>query len=186
VLLGQDVHHRTLGIVGLGAIGWQVARRALGFDMHVVYYSAHRHPELEAQAPLSYVEFAQLLESSDFVSIHAALTPATRHMFSTPQFALMKSSAYLVNVARGGLVDQDAVYVACRDGEIAGAALDVTDPEPMPADHPLLKLPNVVVVPHIGSSTVATRIRMGNLASNNIVAVLRGEAPPSPVNASPR
>jgi glyoxylate reductase len=182
VLLGQDVHHRTLGIVGLGAIGWQVARRALGFDMRVLYYSAHRHPELEAQAPVSYVELTELLEQSDFVSIHAAFTPATRHMFSTPQFALMKRSAYLINVARGGLIDQEAVYVACRDGEIAGAAMDVTDPEPMPADHPLLKLPNVIVVPHIGSATIATRIRMGTLASDNIVAVLNGTPPPTPVN----
>jgi glyoxylate reductase len=95
----------------------------------------------------------------------------------------MKSSAYLINVARGGLVDQDAVYAACRDGEIAGAALDVTDPEPMTPDHPLLKLSNVVVVPHIGSATIATRIRMGTLASENVLAVLHGAPPPTPVNA---
>jgi glyoxylate reductase len=182
VLLGQDVHHRTLGIVGLGAIGWQVARRALGFDMRVLYYSGHRHPDLEAQAPVRYVDLETLLQQSDFVSLHAAFTPTTRHMFSTPQFKLMKPSAYLINVARGGLVDQQAVYAACRDGEIAGAALDVTDPEPMPADDPLLELPNVIVVPHIGSATVATRIRMGTLASENIVAVLNGAAPPTPVN----
>jgi glyoxylate reductase len=182
VLLGQDVHHRTLGVVGLGAIGWQVARRALGFDMRVLYYSAHRHPEREAEAPVAFVERETLLEQSDFVSLHAALTPATRHMLSAPQFKMMKSSAYLINVARGGLVDQDAVYAACRDGEIAGAALDVTDPEPMTPDHPLLKLPNVVVVPHIGSATIATRIRMGTLASENVVAVLHGTPPPTPVN----
>jgi glyoxylate reductase len=95
----------------------------------------------------------------------------------------MKKSAYMINVARGGLVDQQAVYAACRDGEIAGAALDVTDPEPMSVDDPLLKLPNVIVVPHIGSATVATRIRMGSLASDNIVAVLSGSQPPTPVNA---
>jgi glyoxylate reductase len=184
VLLGQDVHHRTLGVVGLGAIGWQVARRALGFDMRVLYYSAHRHPEREAEAPVTFAELDTLLEQSDFVSIHAALTPATHHLFSTAQFGKMKSSAYLINVARGGLVDQDAIFAACRDGEIAGAALDVTDPEPMSADHPLLKLPNVIVVPHIGSSTIATRIRMGTLASDNIVAVLSGTPPPTPVNAN--
>jgi glyoxylate reductase len=186
VLLGQDVHHRTLGIVGLGAIGWQVARRALGFDMRVVYHSAHRHPELEAQAPVSYVGLSELLESSDFVSLHAALTVETRHMFSARQFAAMKRAAYLINVARGGLVDQEAMYVACRDAHIAGAALDVTDPEPMPADHPLLKLPNVIVVPHIGSATIAARIRMGTLASDNIVAVLGGTTPPTPVNVVSR
>ncbi len=182
VLLGQDVHHRTLGIVGLGAIGWQVARRALGFDMRVLYSSAHRHPELEAQAPLAYVDLETLLRQSDFVSIHAALTPATRHMFSTDQFKLMKRSAYLINVARGGLVDQHAVLAACRDGDIAGAALDVTDPEPIAVDDALLTLSNVIVVPHIGSATIATRIRMGALASDNIVAVLSGTTPPTPVN----
>lgn len=183
ILLGQDVNHGTLGVVGLGAIGWQVARRALGFDMRVLYYSAHRHPEREAEAPVAYAELDALLEQSDFVSIHAALTPATHHLFAAPQFKLMKNSAYLINVARGGLVDQDALYVACRDRDIGGAALDVTDPEPMTADHPLLKLPNVIVVPHIGSATIAARIRMGTLASNNVVAVLSGTPPPTPVNA---
>ncbi len=182
VLLGADVHHRTLGIVGLGAIGWQVARRAFGFDMRVLYSSAHAHPDLEAQAPITRVDIETLLRESDFVSIHAALTPATRHMFGSAQFALMKSSAYLINVARGGLVDQPALYAACRDGQIAGAALDVTDPEPISVTDPLLDLPNVIVVPHIGSSSIATRIRMGTLASENIVAVLLGRQPPSAVN----
>src|SRR5262249_28048801 len=144
VLLGADVHHRTLGIVGLGAIGWQVARRALGFDMRVLYYSAHRHPERESEAPLTYVDLDTLLRQSDFVSVHAALSPSTRHMFSSAQFQLMKPSAYLINVARGGLVDQRALLEACRDGQIAGAALDVTDPEPMSVDDALLRLPNVV------------------------------------------
>jgi glyoxylate reductase len=186
VLLGGDVHHRTLGIVGLGAIGWQVARRALGFDMRVLYYSAHRHPELEDQAPLTAVDLETLLRQSDFVCVHAALTPATRHMFSSPQFQLMKPSAYFINVARGGLVDQHALLDACRAGQIAGAALDVSDPEPMSVDDALLRLPNVIVVPHIGSSTVATRIRMGTLASDNIVAVLTGAPPPTPVIAPSR
>jgi glyoxylate reductase len=182
VLLGADVHHRTLGIVGLGAIGWQVARRALGFDMRVLYFSAHAHPELEAQAPIQRVDLETLLRESDFVCIHAALTPETRRMFGAAQFQQMKPTAYLINVARGGLVDSEALYAACRDGEIAGAALDVTDPEPISATDPLLRLPNVIVVPHIGSSSVATRIRMGTLASENIVAVLAGNAPPSAVN----
>jgi glyoxylate reductase len=183
VLLGQDMQHSTLGIVGLGAIGWQVARRAQGFDMRVLYYSAHRHPELEAQAALTYVDLETLLQRSDFVSVHAAYTPATHHLLSAPQFTLMKPSAYLINVARGAVVDQRALYTACRDGEIAGAALDVTDPEPMSPDDPLLELPNVIVVPHIGSATIAARLRMGRLASDNIVAVLQGTAAPTPVNA---
>ena len=185
ILLGQDIHHGTLGVVGLGAIGWQVARRALGFDMRVLYFSAHAHPELEARAPLMRVDLDTLLRESDFVSINAALTPQTHRMFSTSQFETMKRTAYLINVARGGLVDQQALYVACRDGIIAGAALDVTDPEPMRQTDELLKLPNVIVVPHIGSSTVATRIRMGTLASENVVAVLTNRQPPTPVNVIP-
>lgn len=184
VLLGGDVHHRTIGVVGLGAIGWQVARRALGFDMRVLYVSAHPHPDLDAQAPITRVNLDTLLRESDFVCIHAALTPATRRMFGAAQFEMMKPTAYLINVARGGLVDQSALYAACRDGQIAGAALDVTDPEPMSVTDPLLDLPNVIVVPHIGSSSIATRIRMGTLASENIVAVLTGATPPTPVNAA--
>src|SRR6266545_2663070 len=152
VLLGADVHHRTLGIVGLGAIGWQVARRALGFDMRVLYFSKRPHPELEARAPVTRVDLDTLLRESDFVSIHVALSPETRHLFSSAQFKAMKKSAYLINVARGAVVDQHALYDACHRGEIAGAALDVTDPEPMPATDPLLSLPNVLVVPHIGSA----------------------------------
>jgi glyoxylate reductase len=182
VILGRDVHHRTLGVVGLGAIGWQVARRALGFDMRVVYVSTRPHPELEALAPVTRVDLDTLLRESDFVSIHVALTPHTRHLFSTVQFNAMKKTAYLINVARGAVVDQQALFEACRDGAIAGAAIDVTDPEPMRANDPLLTLPNVVVVPHIGSSTIGTRIRMGTLASENIVAVLTGARPPTPVN----
>jgi glyoxylate reductase len=179
VLLGQDVHHRTLGIVGLGAIGWEVARRAMGFDMRVLYCSTRPHPELEARAPVTRVDLETLLRESDFVSIHVALTRETRHMFSTAQFKTMKQSAYLINVSRGSVVDQQALYAACRTGEIAGAALDVTDPEPMPASDPLLSLANVLVVPHVGSATIATRIRMGSLASRNIVAVLAGARPPT-------
>jgi len=181
-LLGQDVHHRTLGIVGLGAIGWEVAKRALGFDMRVLYISKRPHPELEARAPVTRVDLDTLLRESDFVSIHVALSPETRHLFSSAQFKAMKKSAYLINVARGAVVDQHALYDACHRGEIAGAALDVTDPEPMPATDPLLSLPNVLVVPHIGSATVATRVRMGTLASENIAAVLAGTRPPTPVN----
>lgn len=178
-LLGHDVHHRTLGVVGLGAIGWEVARRALGFDMRVLYVSKRPHPE---RSGVTFVDLPTLLRESDFVTIHVALTPETRGMFSAPQFALMKKSAYLINVARGAVVDQQALYEACRSGQIAGAALDVTDPEPMLASDPLLGLPNVTVVPHIGSSTVATRVRMGTLASENIAAVLAGSPPPTPVN----
>lgn len=181
-LLGQDVHHRTLGIVGMGEIGWEVVRRALGFDMTVLYHSRTRKLDLEAQAPIRYVPLDVLLGESDFVSIHCTLTAETRHLFSTAQFAAMKRTAFLVNAARGPIVDQAALYAACRDGVIAGAGLDVTDPEPMPMDDPLLTLPNVTVVPHVGSATRATRARMGTLAAANIAAVLTGSEPPTPLN----
>ena len=182
ILLGQDVHHRTLGIVGMGQIGWEVARRGLGFDMRVLYYSRTRRTDLEARAPIRYVDFETLLRESDFVSIHVSLSAETRHLFSTPQFKAMKRTAFLINAARGPIVDQRALYEACRDGEIAGAGLDVTDPEPIPMDDPLLTLPNVVIVPHIGSATLATRTRMGTLAAENIAAVLTGRRPPTPLN----
>ena len=182
ILLGQDVHHRTLGIVGMGQIGWEVARRGLGFDMRVLYYSRTRRTDLEARAPIQYVDFEALLRESDFVSIHVSLSAETRHLFSTPQFRAMKRSAILVNAARGPIVDQAALYEACKDGQIAGAGLDVTDPEPIPPDDPLLSLPNVVVLPHIGSATLATRTRMGTMAAENIAAVLTGRRPPSPLN----
>src|SRR5262249_52041121 len=132
-----------------------------------------------------YVDLDTLLRQSDFVSLHAALTPQTRHLLSAEQLAKMKTTAYLINVARGGLVDQPALFAACRDGVIAGAALDVTDPEPMDAGDAFLHLPNVIVVPHIGSATIATRIRMGNLAADNVVAALGGRTPPTPVNVIP-
>jgi glyoxylate reductase len=182
LLLGVDVHHATLGIVGLGQIGWEVARRALGFDMRVLYYSRTRRTDLEAQAPIQYVDFSTLLRESDFVSVHVALNAETRHLFSTPQFAQMKRTAYLVNAARGPIVDQLALFEACRDGTIAGAALDVTDPEPIAADDPILSLPNVLVVPHVGSATLATRTRMAVLAARNVAAVLTGQTPPTPLN----
>lgn len=184
VLLGQDVHHRTLGILGLGQIGWEVAKRAFGFDMRVLYHSRTRREELEARAPgtLEFVDLDTLLAESDYVSVNVSLDPSTRHLVGAKQLRQMKRTAYLVNAARGPIVDQRALYEACRDGVIAGAALDVTDPEPIPMDDPLLTLPNVLVLPHIGSATRTTRERMGTRAAENIAAVLTGRRPPSPVN----
>ncbi len=182
LLLGQDVHHATLGIVGMGRIGWQVARRAFGFDMRVLYHSRRRRADLETQGPIQYVDFETLLRDSDFVSIHVDLNPSTRHLFSTAQFKLMKATAHLVNAARGPIVDPRALYEACKSGEIAGAALDVTDPEPIPAGDPLLSLPNVLILPHVGSASEETRYQMGRLAAENIAAVLQGRPPPTPLN----
>jgi len=184
-MLGSDVHHATLGIVGLGEIGWQVARRAFGFDMQVLYTSRRQRADLEALAPpggLRYVELDTLLRESDFVSLHIALSAETRHLIGAGQLALMKPTAFLVNTARGPVVDQQALYAACAARQIAGAALDVTDPEPMPPTDPLLELPNVIVVPHVGSASASSRLAMGRLAAENVAAVLSGRRPPSPVN----
>jgi glyoxylate reductase len=180
--LGRDVHHATLGILGLGRIGMEVAKRAKGFDMHVLYTNRGRNREAEERLGCIPVELPILLRESDFLIVLIPLTPDTRHLLSTPQFKLMKPSAFLINAARGPIVDQRALYAALRDGLIAGAALDVTDPEPIPLGDPLLSLDNCLILPHIGSASVATRTRMATLAAENIVAFLSGHRPPTPVN----
>ncbi len=186
--LGVDVFGATLGIVGLGEIGEAVARRATGFKMRVLYHSRTRKPALEADLGLRYCALPELLAESDFVSLHTPLTPETRNLMSAAQFAAMKPSAILVNTSRGGVVDQDALIEALRSGTIAGAALDVTTPEPLPLESPLYSFPNVVITPHIASASLATRSRMAEMAAANIIAVLQGESPLNPVNrpASPR
>ncbi len=186
--LGADLHGGVLGIVGMGEIGQAVARRASGFDMRVLYHNRSRNPDFEARHGVEYATLDELLARSDFVSIHAPLTAETRHLMGAAQFARMKSTAIFVNTARGGLVDQDALVGALRSGGIAGAALDVTDPEPLPLSHPLFAFPNVVITPHIGSASLATRSRMARIAVENILAVLGGGRPPNAVNnpARPR
>jgi glyoxylate reductase len=180
--LGRDVHHATLGILGLGRIGLEVAKRAKGFDMRVLYTSRSRRREAEEQLGCVPVDLPTLLRESDFLTVLVPLTPDTRRMLSTAQFALMKPTAFLVNAARGAIVDQRALYAALRDGLIAGAALDVTDPEPIPRDDPLLSLENCLILPHIGSASIATRTRMATLAAENLAAFLSGNRPPTPVN----
>lgn len=180
--LGVDVHHATLGIIGLGRIGTAVARRARGFDMRVLYHSRTRKPDAEAEVGAEYVTLDQLLAEADFVSIHSALTPETRNLIGAPQFALMKPTAILINTARGPLVDHDALYEALTTGKIAAAALDVTDPEPPAPDNPLLHLDNVVVTPHIASASVATRTKMASMAADNLLRALRCELPENAVN----
>ena len=182
LLLGHDVHGATLGIVGMGRIGQAVARRASGFDMQVLYYNrASVDPELVGPN-VEQVDLDTLLRESDFVSIHVPLTPETHHLIDADALARMKPTAVLINAARGPVVDTDALYHALKEGKIAYAALDVTDPEPLPADHPLLSLPNVIVVPHIGSASVATRTRMGEMTVANLMAALAGKRPPNPAN----
>ncbi len=182
LMLGQDVYGATLGIVGLGGIGAEVARRARGFGMRVLYHSRTRKPALERRYRLTFVSLDELLGESDFVSLHAPLTEETRHLIGERQLGLMKATAVLVNTARGPLVDQQALYGALVAGRIAGAALDVTDPEPMAADDPLLGLENVIVTPHISSASTATRWRMAEMAAANLLTALDGRVPRDAVN----
>jgi len=172
--LGVDVHDSTLGIVGLGQIGLEVAKRARGFDMTLLYHSRTRHPQVETQYGLKYAELPALLATADFVSLHVPLTPQTLHYIGQRELRMMKPSAILINVSRGPVVDSRALYTALTEGWIRGAALDVTDPEPIPADDPLLTLENLVVTPHVGSASVAARRAMCLLAARNLVAGLKG------------
>jgi glyoxylate reductase len=169
--LGAEVTGATLGIVGFGRIGRAVARRAEGFGMEIL------HTARSGGVPLD-----ELLERSDFVSLHCPLTEETRHLIGEDALARMKPTARLVNTARGPIVDTAALERALHDGAIAGAALDVTEPEPLPADHPLLSAPNLLVVPHIGSATVRTRHRMTEIAVANLLAGLAGEPMPHQAN----
>ncbi len=182
IMLGPDVNGATLGIIGLGRIGEAVARRATGFGMRILYYGRSRKTRAEKNLGAAYADLDTLLAQSDFVSIHAALTDDTRGLIGTRQLGLMKPGAILINSARGPLVDQDALYEALRSGAIAGAALDVTDPEPQPADSPLLALDNVVITPHIASASIATRSEMARLAAENLLASLAGDVNDNVVN----
>jgi glyoxylate reductase len=170
LLLGHDLHEATVGIVGLGRIGRAVARRTEGFDCEVISTSRSGGVALD-----------ELLERADFVSLHTPLTADTRGLIDAPALRRMKPTAYLVNTARGPVVDTDALVEALHVGEIAGAALDVTDPEPLPPDHQLLEAPNLLVLPHLGSATHATRERMADMAVDNLLAGLRGHAMPHAV-----
>ncbi len=182
LLLGQDVNHATLGIVGFGRIGQGMARRASGFDMRVLYYDVYRREDLEKSMGVTYVDMETLLAESDFVTIHTDLNPETRHMFNAEAFAKMKPTAIIVNTARGPIIDPQALYDALKNGKICAAGLDVTEPEPIPMDSPLLTLPNCIIVPHIASASVVTRGKMAEMAARNLLAGLRGERLPTCVN----
>jgi len=181
-LLGSSLQGKTLGIVGMGGIGQATARRAKAFGMEIVYQSRSEiDPATAAELGARRVELDELLAISDVVSLHCPYGPATHHLIGAAQLASMKSSAYLVNTARGPIVDEAALASALRDGQIAGAGLDVFENEP--SVHPgLLELENVVLVPHLGSATVETRTAMAMLAADNTLAVLSDERPPAPIN----
>ena len=178
LLLGADFVGATLGIIGFGRIGRAVAKRAQGFDMHVIFYDPTAQPVYGANP----VDIDTLLRMSDFVSIHVPLTEGTRHLVNAEFLAKMKPNSILVNTSRGGVVDQSALYDVLKAEKIFAAALDVTDPEPLPMDHPLLELGNCLIVPHLGSASRHTRDMMSLLAAANLIAGLRGERLPNCVN----
>ncbi|MEH7791840.1 2-hydroxyacid dehydrogenase [Bacillus safensis] len=181
LLAGADVHHKTLGIVGMGSIGTALAKRAKGFNMNVLYHNRSRKPEAEAQLGVTYAAFEELLKQSDFIVCLTPLTPETKDMFNEKAFDLMKNSAYFINVSRGQTVDEDALYEAVTTGKIAGAGLDVFREEPVSPSHPLTTLRNVTVLPHIGSASVETRKTMMRLCAENIALVLQDEPAKTPV-----
>jgi lactate dehydrogenase-like 2-hydroxyacid dehydrogenase len=182
LLVGQDLHGSTVGIVGLGRIGQAVARRLRGFDCTLLYTGPNRHPEVEAGLGVAFRHLDQLLAEADVVVLTAPLNDATRHLIDEGALKLMQPSALLVNISRGGLVDHLALDAALASGEIAGAALDVTEPEPLPTDHPLLSRPNCLIIPHLGSASDATRLAMAELAVSNLLAGLAEQRMPECAN----
>jgi lactate dehydrogenase-like 2-hydroxyacid dehydrogenase len=183
LLMGPDVHGATLGIVGFGRIGQAVARRAKGFGMRILYQDLHRaSPLVEAEFDATFMTLEGLLPQSDFVTLHVNLSEETRGLINRERLGWMQPTAVLVNTSRGPVVDSLALADALRDGGIAAAALDVTDPEPIPVDHPLVGLDNCLIVPHIASASRATRGLMASMAAANLLAGVRGERLPTPVN----
>ena len=182
VLTGQDVFGSSLGIVGFGRIGQAVARRAIGFQMKVRYFDVQRYPELETELNVQYASLSTLLSQSDFVTLHINLNPSSHHLIGREELGIMKPTAYLINTARGGIVDSEALYDALKFRQIAGAAIDVFETEPIPAHHPILELDNLIITPHIASASKQTRARMAMIAVNNVIAGINGEHLPHCVN----
>ena len=174
-MLGREAHSTTLGIIGLGNIGRQVARRARGFDMRVLYRNRRRRVREERELGVEYVTLDELLRQSDYVMLTCPLTEETRHLIDAGALRRMKPTATLINISRGPVVDTEALHEALRDGEIESAGLDVTDPEPLPRDHPLLGLENVTILPHLGSATIETRREMARISIENLKLGLKGE-----------
>jgi lactate dehydrogenase-like 2-hydroxyacid dehydrogenase len=182
LLLGPDVHGSTIGIVGFGRIGQALARRAQGFGMEILYHDLEPLPASVTEPfAATYLPLEELLPRSDYVSLHVNLSPVTRHLINAETLAMMKPTAVLVNTSRGPVVDQAALASALRDGVIWAAALDVTDPEPIPMSDPLVGLDNCLIVPHIASASRATRGKMAEMAAANLVAGVRGEPLPTEV-----
>jgi glyoxylate reductase len=181
LLIGQEVTGSTLGIVGMGRIGAEVAKRANAFDMRVLYHNRNRRPEIEELLGAEFVSMDQLLRESDFVSLNCPLTPETTGLIGAKELLAMKSTGILINMARGPVVQTGALCDALTAGQIAAAGLDVTDPEPLPRDHPLLQLKNVIITPHLGSASNVTRMRMMQMTIDNLAAGVEGRELPNRV-----
>ena len=175
LLHGLEIHDRVIGIVGMGNIGREVAKRARGFDMTILYHNRHRDMDAESKLDVTYATLDDLLASSDFVCLNVPLTEDTRDLIGAAELNRMKSTGILVNMARGAVVDHEALVDALSTNQIAGAALDVTEPEPLPRDHPLLNMHNAIIAPHLGSATVQTRQAMAQLTVDNLMAGLSGQ-----------
>jgi len=182
MMAGRDVHGRTLGIYGMGRIGNSVAKRATGFGMRIIYHNRSRDEEAEKEHGAEYRTMEGLLRESDFLSVHVPLNKETRNSIGAKELAMMKSTAYLINTSRGGVVEERALVEALRGGIIAGAGLDVFEREPIEMDNPLIKMKNVVLTPHIGSGSIESRTAMAVLAAKNLAAGLKGERPPNLLN----
>lgn len=181
-LTGQDIFGATLGIIGLGRIGEALSKRAKGFDMRVLYHNRTRKTDAEEKLGLEYTEMEKLLKEADFVCVMTPLTPETKGLIGRKELSLMKKSGILINTARGGIVDEEALYEALENGTIWAAGLDVFEQEPLDLTHPLLSLPNVVTLPHIGSASITTRTTMAELAADNLVDALEGRSPRNLIN----
>lgn len=182
LLTGQDVYGATLGIIGMGRIGKSLAKRAKGFDMRVLYHNRSRKEEAEKTWGIEYADLDSLLRESDFVCVMTPYTEETRNLIGERELSLMKNSAILINTARGGIVNEEALYEALKQNKIWAAGIDVFEQEPVSPDHPLLTLPNVVTLPHIGSASIQTRTRMAELAAANLIQGVMGEPPKNRVN----
>jgi glyoxylate reductase len=176
-MLGYNVHGATLGIIGLGRIGTAVARRAKGFNMKILYHSRNRNQRLESELGVKFAELDDLLTRSDFVSMHTSLNSASRNLMDSGRLRLMKRTAFLINTSRGQVVNEADLARALKSNQIAGAALDVFEREPLPSTSPLLKMKNAVLLPHIGSATYQTRSKMAEVAARNLLDVLAGKEP---------
>ncbi len=183
MLLGMELKGKTLGIIGMGRIGRTVAKIAKGFDVRILYYDVRPLPEeMEKELEAKYVDLDTLLKESDIVSVHVPLTPQTYHLIGERELKLMKKTAYIINTARGKVIDTQALIKALEEGWIAGAGLDVFEQEPLPPDNPLTKFKNVVLAPHIASATIEARTGMAELVAKNLIAFYKGEIPPTLVN----